>query len=45
MALSGIGREVLVRWNQVCSRKMPNAPHLLVVGARNSCDLGPVRLR
>jgi hypothetical protein len=42
---SGIGREVLVRWNQDCSRKTPDAPHFLVVGAGNSRDPGPVRLR
>jgi hypothetical protein len=32
----GIGREVLVQWNRDCSREMLDAPHLLVVGAKNS---------
>jgi hypothetical protein len=35
-ALSSIGREALVRWNHDCSREMPDAPHLFVVGARSS---------
>jgi hypothetical protein len=38
----GIGRDAHVRWNQDCSREMSYLPHLLVVGARNSDDLGPV---
>jgi len=42
---SGIGREVLVRWNRNCSRKLPGAPHLLVVGAGNSHDPDPARHR
>ncbi len=45
MVSAGIGREILVWWDRDCSRKMPNAPHLLVVGAGNSCDTGPARLR
>jgi hypothetical protein len=42
---SGIGREVMVLWNRDCLRKMPDAPHLLGVGARHSRDPVPVRLR
>ena len=41
MAPSGIGREALVRWSHDCSREMPYAFHLLVVGARNSDDQDP----
>ena len=45
-APSSIGREVLVRGNQDCSRRMSDAPpHLLAVGDGSALDPGLARLR